>query len=115
MIPKLIHQTAKTRDLPADCLEYVEQLKRLHPDWTYKLWTDEDNLEFVTREFPEFLETYQAFPRNIMRADVIRYLIMYRLGGFYLDTDYEMLKPFDLCDREIVLCWSPIPKPLINH
>ncbi len=110
MIPKLIHQTAKTSELPIDCLEYVAKLKSLHPDWDYKLWTDDDNLAFVKEEFPDFLETFEGYPRNIMRADVIRYLIMYRLGGVYLDTDYEMLKPFDLCDNEIVLCWEPNPK-----
>ena len=110
MIPKLIHQTAKTSELPIDCRAYVAKLKTLHPDWKYQLWTDDDNLAFVKEEFPDFLDTFQAYPRNIMRADVIRYLIMYRLGGFYLDTDYEMLKAFDLCENEIVLCWEPNPQ-----
>jgi mannosyltransferase OCH1-like enzyme len=40
---------------------------------------------------------------------------MYRLGGLYLDTDYEMLKSFDLCQKDIVLCWEPNPtKPKEN-
>ena len=103
MIPKLIHQTAKTHDIPADCRPYVERLKALHPDWTYKLWTDEDNLELVRTRMPEFLDVYHKLPRNIMRADVIRYVIMYVMGGLYLDTDYEMLKPFDLTQHDVVI------------
>jgi mannosyltransferase OCH1-like enzyme len=110
MIPKLIHQTARTSDLPKDCRPYVEKLRALHPDWTYRLWTDEDNLAFVRREFSEFAEIFTKLPRNIMRADVIRYLLMYRLGGLYVDTDYEMIKPFDLTDRDIVLCWEGDPR-----
>lgn len=106
MIPKLIHQTAKTADLPKRLRGFQRRVQELHPGWTYKLWTDADNLAFVKGEFPDFLETFQKLPRNIMRADVIRYLLMYRLGGLYLDTDYEMLKPFDMLDHDIVLPWE---------
>jgi len=38
-----------------------------------------------------------------MRADVIRYLITYRIGGLYLDLDYEMLQPFRHTDKELML------------
>ncbi|HVT79653.1 MAG TPA: glycosyltransferase [Phycisphaerae bacterium] len=106
MIPKLIHQTAKTADIPLQWRQFQTRIKELHPGWTYKLWTDEDNLGFVSREYPEFLKVFTGLPKNIMRADVIRYLLMYRLGGLYMDLDYEMLKPFDLEEQEIVLPWE---------
>jgi len=106
MIPKLIHQTAKTAEVPEKWRPYQKTVQELHPDWTYKLWTDEDNLAFVTKEFPDFLDTYLKLPKNIMRADVIRYLLLYRLGGLYMDMDYEMLKPFDLNEHECMLCWE---------
>ncbi len=106
MIPKLIHQTAKTAEIPPKWQKFQWRLKELHPDWTYRLWTDADNLAFVTAEYPDFLPVFQGLPRNIMRADVIRYLLMHRLGGMYMDLDYEMLKPFDLLDHEIVLPWE---------
>jgi mannosyltransferase OCH1-like enzyme len=106
MIPRLIHQTAKTRDIPRKWREYQAKVQQLHPDWSYRLWTDEDNLAFVRTEFPEFLHTFQRLPKNIMRADVIRYLLLYKLGGLYLDLDYEMLKPFDLLEHEVVLPWE---------
>jgi mannosyltransferase OCH1-like enzyme len=103
MIPPLLHQTAKTADIPDRWRRFQKTVQDLHPGWTYRLWTDDENLAFVTVEYPEFLGAYLQLPRNIMRADVIRYLIMYRLGGLYLDLDYEMLKPFDLVNEEIVL------------
>jgi mannosyltransferase OCH1-like enzyme len=106
VIPKLLHQTAKTHEIPEGCRPYVERLKALHPDWTYKLWTDADNLELVRTRMPEFLDVYQKLPKNIMRADVIRYVIMYVHGGLYLDTDYEFLKPFDLGHHDVVLPWE---------
>lgn len=106
MIPKLIHQTAKTSEIPANLQGYVAKLRELHPDWHYHLWTDVDNLAFVKAEYPEFLEVWNGLPKNIMRADVIRYLLMYKLGGFYCDTDYEMIKPFDLNNKAVVLPWE---------
>jgi mannosyltransferase OCH1-like enzyme len=103
MIPKLIHQTAKTADIPEAWRGYQRVVQSLHPDWQYKLWTDEDNLAFVKAEYPDFAEVYTRLPKNIMRADVIRYLLMDRLGGLYLDLDYEMLKPFDMTHYDCVL------------
>jgi mannosyltransferase OCH1-like enzyme len=108
MIPKLIHQTAKTADLPENLRVYQRKVQALHPDWTYKLWTDDDNLALMRDELPEYLDVYTRLPKNIMRADMIRYAILYRRGGLYLDTDYEMLKPYDLLTHGCVL---PVETP----
>ncbi len=102
-IPKLLHQTWKTADFPEKWSVFRDKMIMLHPGWEYKLWTDEDNDEFVRREFPDFYEIFAGFSLGIMRADVIRYLLMYRLGGIYLDLDYEFLKPFDFEDASLVL------------
>lgn len=110
MIPKLIHQTAPTTDLPGRVRRYVATVREKHPGWEYRLWTDDDNAAFVQREFPEVLGLYRALPKNIMRADVFRYLLLARLGGVYLDTDYEMLKPFDLLGHGLVLPWEMDPR-----
>jgi inositol phosphorylceramide mannosyltransferase catalytic subunit len=108
MIPRLIHQTAKTADLPEDLRVYQGKVRSLHPDWAYKLWTDADNLALMREELAEYLDTYTRLPKNIMRADMIRYAILYRRGGLYLDTDYEMLKPYDLLNYGCVL---PVETP----
>lgn len=103
MIPKIIHQTWKTKDVPKKWLPFINKVRRLNPDWEYRLWSDEDNTLFVKEEFPDFYPIFQGFSRGIMRADVIRYLIMYKIGGVYLDLDYEMLKEFDFTDKTLVL------------
>jgi mannosyltransferase OCH1-like enzyme len=63
-------------------------------------------LSFVQEYFPDFHEIYLKFPKNIMRADVIRYLIMYQIGGLYVDLDYEMIKTFDMLDFALVLPYN---------
>ena len=103
VIPKRIHQTAPTARLPPRWAAFQRTVRRLHPDCEYRLWTDGDNFEFVHREFPEHAGMFDSLPRNIMRADVIRYMLMERIGGIYLDCDYEFLRPFDLWDHALVL------------
>ncbi len=102
-IPKIIHQTWKTTEIPTQFKNYPQKVKDLHPDWQYILWSDEDIDKYVKKEFPEFYPVFTGFSKNIMRVDVIRYLIMYKIGGLYLDLDYEMIKPFDLFNYNIVL------------
>ena len=107
MIPKIIHQTCKSiENMPRRWRVYQEKLHALHPDWEHKIWSDEDNLAFVEREFPDMLDIYLKLPKNIMRVDVIRYFLLYRVGGLYLDMDYEMLRPFEFANEECVLPWE---------
>lgn len=103
MIPKILHQTWKNDSIPEQWRELVLKNRHLHPDWEYRLWTDEDNIGFVREEYPELLELFSSYPKGVMRADVIRYMIMDRIGGVYLDLDYEFLKPFDLNHHSLVL------------
>lgn len=105
MIPKIIHQTYKTKNLPQDLQHWHQKVKELHPHWEIYLWTDEDNLKLVEKHFPHLLEAYHQLPYNIMRVDMVRYMYMAVYGGFYLDLDYELFKPLDemLPDKELVL------------
>lgn len=103
LIPKIIHQTWKSNKIPRKWKLYVEKAKSLNPDWEYKLWTDSDNEDFVFQEFPELYKTYIGLAMNIMRADVIRYLIMFKIGGVYIDLDYEALHPFNFKQHSVVL------------
>jgi mannosyltransferase OCH1-like enzyme len=78
-IPHIIHQSWKTRDLPTKYRNWHETWKQLHPDWEYRLWTDQDNYELVREEFPWFLETFIGFTRNIERADSVRYMYLFKV------------------------------------
>lgn len=103
MIPKIIHQTWKSNKIPWKWKSFVEKVKLMNPDWKYKLWTDDENNTFVYNEFPHFYKTFVGLPQNIMRADVIRYLILSKIGGVYLDLDYEVLQPFEFKKFSLVL------------
>lgn len=88
-IPKIIHQTWKTETLPHPFNILADTWKELHPDWEYKLWTDEMNRELIRGHYPEFLERYDGYPRNIQRVDAFRYFVLLKEGGIYIDVDFE--------------------------
>ena len=102
-IPKIIHQLWKTDQIPRRWVKAVRSVRRCHPGWEYRLWTDEKMEVHVRDHHPEIYETYMGFDLNIMRADIFRYILMYDFGGMYCDLDYEFVRPFDYENEELVL------------
>lgn len=91
-IPKIIHQIwVGPKPIPEKYIKLGETWKKLHPDWEYKLWRDEDikDWDFGSKDLYEKASSYQE------RADVLRYEILNKYGGIYVDTDYEALQNFD--------------------
>lgn len=94
IIPKIIHQTYKTTDIPAVWKAGQQACVDLHPDYQYILWTDEMAREFIAEEYPWFLSTWDLYPYPIQRADAIRYFALVHFGGVYIDLD-------DGCERKL--------------
>lgn len=95
-IPKIIHQTWKTEDIPEDTFrkDWQDTWKEL-PGFEYRFWTDEDNRALIEEHYPWFLEQYDAYDVPIKRADAARYFILHKYGGIYADLDLACLRPLD--------------------
>tara|TARA_B110000003_G_scaffold237720_1_gene242975 strand:- start:197 stop:868 length:672 start_codon:yes stop_codon:yes gene_type:complete len=102
-IPKIIHQTYKNHNLPETYKMCQTEIKRLHPDFEYRFYTDEDMERLMKTEFPEYYDKFNELPRMIMKIDMFRYFLMYKYGGLYTDMDYLMLNPFDLLNEKVVI------------
>lgn len=91
-IPKIIHQIWLGSPFPEASKKLQESWKRNNPDWQYILWTEHEIEEF------ELVNKYQydAAINYGEKSDIARYEILYRMGGLYIDTDFECLKPFDI-------------------
>ncbi|ANB15855.1 mannosylinositol phosphorylceramide synthase catalytic subunit SUR1 [Sugiyamaella lignohabitans] len=87
IVPKIIHQTYKNETIPEPWLAPQKSVRDLHPDFEYILWTDETARNFIKEHYDWFLPTYDNYPYPIMRADVMRYFILYHYGGVYIDLD----------------------------
>jgi len=94
-IPRIVWQTWKTHQVPDKWKESPESIRRYCPGWKYRLTDDQENLDFVRKEFPQYLSLYQSFDREIYRVDMVRYLRLYRYGGVYMDLDIKLKRPLD--------------------
>ena len=111
-IPKIIHQTYKNHNLPETYKMCQTEIKRLHPDFEYRFYTDEDMDRLMKTEFPEYYDKFNELPRMIMKIDMFRYFLMYKYGGMYADMDYLMFKSFDILNEKVVI---PTNSDLVNN
>ena len=87
-IPRIIHQTFKTNDLPNEISKVVQRLKGMNPTFEYRFYNNEDCIEFIKENYDEeTLNLYLSInpTYGAARADFFRYLLMYKVGGVYLD------------------------------
>ena len=96
-IPKIIHQIWSGIDdpIPSSFEALGETWRKSYPDWEYIQWNNDMMNSFIKEYYPEYWNIYNKFPYNVQRWDAIRYLILYQMGGMYVDFDYESLKPID--------------------
>jgi mannosyltransferase OCH1-like enzyme len=103
-IPKYFHQTWKTDQIPFSLAKYVRSWVDIgglnnnntsSSSWEYYFWTDKLSRYYVKKRYPTYLKMYDSLPKSIMRADLLRYFIMYDIGGIYADLDFQTLKPLD--------------------
>src|ERR1700693_1443626 len=93
MIPKIVHQTARTKLMSPEEDRLRRRVCRLMPSWEMKLWDDADNLELMERHLPQFSSRFKNIRLGVVKADIARCLYMHAYGGFYIDTDYKLLRP----------------------
>ncbi|KAH6976697.1 nucleotide-diphospho-sugar transferase [Ilyonectria destructans] len=95
-IPLILHQTCANETIPHKWVDSRQSCKEVYSDFEYKLWTDASARDFISSEYPWFLDTWDNYPFPIQRADSIRYFILHYYGGIYLDMDILCNKTFPL-------------------
>jgi mannosyltransferase OCH1-like enzyme len=103
-IPTCIHLIYADKALPARYAFYAHRMRFLHPGWEVCVWDDAAALAVVNQHFPAFGEMYSSYKAPVQRADIFRVLIVYLMGGFYMDLDMLCFRSLDeLCKEELVL------------
>jgi mannosyltransferase OCH1-like enzyme len=111
-IPKIIHQiwSGKHDPLPKHFRMMGETWKEHHPDWEYRFWDEERMNRFIHEHYPQYQDVYESFQYDVQRWDAIRYLILDKIGGMYVDFDIECLKPHDPLLEGNTCCFSAEPE-----
>ncbi len=92
MIPKIIHYCwFGGKDLPEEVQKCIESWRKFAPDYEIKRW-DESNFDVNANTYTK--EAYEQ-KKYAFVSDVARLSVVAKYGGFYLDTDVELIKPLD--------------------
>ncbi|MBD8631858.1 glycosyltransferase [Oxalobacteraceae sp. CFBP 8755] len=98
-IPKQIHQCFfGARTFTGELAHNVDFIKGLNPDWTHTRYDEPMMKQFIMEHYgTKILRYYERINPNYgaARADLFRYLLLYKVGGAYLDIKSTMTRPFD--------------------
>jgi len=96
LVPRIIHQTYRNiYSIPFKWQQASNSCRNINSDYKYKFWSDEEGRRLIEKEFPSLLLTFDSYPYDIQRADVIRLVVLYVYGGIYLDLDIICKKSLD--------------------
>lgn len=86
-IPKLLFQTSS--DAPhEDFMRVRSELIAQNPEWKYRLFLENERREFILHHYgSQITKVYDSINPSYgpARADYFRYLLIYKVGGVYLD------------------------------
>lgn len=92
MIPKVIHYCWLSSDpFPPKIRKCIDSWHKVLPDYELRLW----NLDRLGNACPPWVREAFDNRQYAFAADFVRAYALYHEGGIYLDSDVEVLKPFD--------------------
>ncbi|RAL17412.1 uncharacterized protein BO97DRAFT_402018 [Aspergillus homomorphus CBS 101889] len=98
-----VWHSAKNPSLTTEQSEWINSWLFKNPTFRHELLTDDSSLTFVRTRYgatrPDIVELYEKLPIPILRADLLRYLIVLAEGGIWSDLDVT-------CDTEVAN-WVP--------
>ncbi len=102
MIPKKIHYCWLSNDpIPSSLQKYMKSWKKFLPDYEFIRW----NFDRFDKNSSIWVQEAFEKKKYAFAADYIRLYAIYNFGGFYLDMDVEVLKPFnDLLKLKSAVC-----------
>ena len=117
MIPPIIHQTWRNRNIPKVAQEWVASWMSTNPGFEYWFWTDSEIKEFFAMYVNMYYTLYMWYPWSIQKADVMRYFILWMYGGTYVDLDMESLRPLGdlLLSHSCIIAQEPEELSFIHH
>lgn len=94
--PKIIHQIwlQGKNNIPSKHNTNIQSIRELNPDYEHILWDEVSILQFIhTNEV--WTKTYYGLKYLHQKVDYARYIILWLMGGLYVDIDVKGIKSFD--------------------
>lgn len=107
-IPKNIFTTSQfdKNNLPSEIQNNLNNTIKMNPEYKLFYFSDTDAEQFITSEFPEYINDYKSLVPGAYKADLLRLLLLYKFGGIYNDIGHVYLQPLNkiLNGESLLLC-----------
>jgi hypothetical protein len=98
MIPRVLHLWWHDRDVPSWVVESRDRWQHVHPHWAVTLWCDEPASVVQAVRANDISVVAEDRVRHC--ANVMRWNLLWKIGGVWVDCDTEPLRAFDPLLRE---------------
>jgi len=90
-IPRVIHRIWLGGPPPSLYRDYDRRWREMYPKWRFCYWGNAAGAHAPLRNRASFDRAW----RLDQKSDIMRYELLYQLGGVYVDFDFEPLRPMD--------------------
>ncbi|KUJ07856.1 uncharacterized protein LY89DRAFT_600960 [Mollisia scopiformis] len=102
-IPEKMWYKLGPKGLSDDATRWIDSCLTKNPTYRHEFLTDASGDYYVQEYYanrPDIVDTYLQLPIPILKADLLRYLILYAEGGIWSDLDVS-------CEDEPIHNWIP--------
>jgi mannosyltransferase OCH1-like enzyme len=111
---------------PKEYMVSINKFKKYNPTFQIRIWSETELLELMNNTVEDiFRESINKCNHFIQKVDIYKWLILYKIGGLYLDMDILVHKPIDryildyFDNNDLVLnymqVWQYIPFKVVNN
>jgi mannosyltransferase OCH1-like enzyme len=104
-MPRLLHLVWVGKAKQPEYLQkHILKWKELMPEWTIRLWTNED-LHNEEVETDVLMKIHEA-DKGTQKADILKYYIVWKYGGIYVDADVDPTRSLEpiIYMSDLVIC-----------
>jgi mannosyltransferase OCH1-like enzyme len=98
-IPRITFQIYLDGIIPEEYYQSHISLKRHLKGYSYRMYTDNDNLRMLEERFPQYVELYKQ-SKDCEKKTIAAYAWLYCHGGIYMDPDLVLKSGNILCVGE---------------
>jgi len=93
-------------ELPPYLNNCVEAVRQFHPEYPYVLYNSQTLRKFIVDNFDaEVVLAYDKLNPYAYKADLGRYCLLYKLGGWYFDISVNLIHKVDVPDEVISISY----------
>ena len=91
----LINNSAE--DIPPYIKHCIETIQSLYPEASHSIYDEKKLISFIADNFePSVIDAFKSLVPNAYKADLGRYCLLYKFGGWYFDIAIKPLRRIDL-------------------